>query len=266
MTTRSDTVRSVAPPGARPAAALATVPAAPTGSAGAPAGTAVAAALARVRDTAEEVFAALADVRAATAGRARSVRRGGRGLVSSDLAALRPLLFGRLGAIIAGIGFIAAPGLLADAPWYLEWWQESPSGAPVQLLRDLDPSSSAFYDYTHWDWYTGPATGAEHTICGPYVDYLCTDEYSLTLSVPVTLDGVFLGVAAADVFVRRFQAAVVPALREIPVPAFLVNAQGRVVASNTARWVAGSVYRGTEGFAVRGVPGLPLSLVEGTGR
>ncbi|MCC5575562.1 hypothetical protein IMZ11_07895 [Microtetraspora sp. AC03309] len=223
-------------------------------------------ALTRVRDTAEEIFAALDDIRAATRGRARAVRRGGRRLVSADLAALRPLLFGRLGAVIAGIGFIAAPGLLADAPWYLEWWQENPTGTPVQLLRDLDPSSSAFYDYTHWDWYTGPESGADRTICGPYVDYLCTDEYSLTLSVPVTLDGVFLGVAAADVFVRRFEAAVVPALRDVPVPAFLVNAQGRVVASNTARWIAGSVYRGAEGFAVRAVPGLPLSLVEGTAR
>ncbi|MEV0968577.1 cache domain-containing protein [Microtetraspora glauca] len=227
---------------------------------------AVTCALARVRDTAEEIFAALDDIRAATRGRARAVRRGGRRLVSADLAALRPLLFGRLGAVIAGIGFIAAPGLLADAPWYLEWWQENPTGTPVQLLRDLDPSSSAFYDYTHWDWYAGPESGADRTICGPYVDYLCTDEYSLTLSVPVTLDGVFLGVAAADVFVRRFEAAVVPALRDVPVPAFLVNAQGRVVASNTARWIAGSVYRGAEGFAVRPVPGLPLSLVEGTAR
>ncbi|GAA4189790.1 hypothetical protein [Microbispora amethystogenes] len=186
--------------------------------------------------------------------------------VAGDLAALRPLLWARLRgshlpALIAGIGFIAAPGLLADAPWYLEWWQENPSGGPVQLLRDMDPASSAFYDYTHWDWYTGPSSGAERTICGPYVDYLCTDEYSLTLSVPVAAGGGFAGVAAADVFVRRFEGAVLPALREIPGPAFLVNAEGRVIASNTASWVAGSVYRGAEGFGVRRVGDLPLSLV-----
>lgn len=215
----------------------------------------------RVRDTAEEVFAALREVREATLAQARTVRQGGRDLRRADLAALRPLLTGRLGVLIVGVGFIAAPGLLTDAPWYLEWWQENPSGAPVQLLRDLDPSSSAFYDYTHWEWYTGPQSGVERTICGPYVDYLCTDEYSLTFSVPVTLDGVFIGVAAADVFVRRFGTAVVPVLRELPGQAFLINGQGRVVASNTARYIAGSVYRGTEGFAVRPVADLPLSLV-----
>jgi hypothetical protein len=224
---------------------------------------AVAGVLTRVGDAIEGVFGTLREVRDASA---RCVRRRGRPPVAADLGRLRPLLWDRLNgtgvaALIAGIGFIAAPGLLADAHWYLEWWQENPAGAPVQLLRDLDPSSSAFYDYTHWDWYTGPLSGTESTICGPYVDYLCTDEYSLTLSVPVVLDGAFIGVAAADVFVRRFEGLVLPALREIPAPAFLVNASGRVVASNTARWVAGSVYRGAEGFAVRPVRGLPLSLV-----
>ncbi|WP_143737398.1 cache domain-containing protein [Microbispora sp. GKU 823] len=164
-----------------------------------------AAALARVRETAEGVFEALREVRDAAV--ACVLPAGGtRRPVVADLAALRPLLWARLRggalpahlpALIAGIGFIAAPGLLADAPWYLEWWQENPSGDPVQLLRNMDPASSAFYDYTHWDWYAGPFSGAERTICGPYVDYLCTDEYSLTLSVPVRPGGASAGVAAA---------------------------------------------------------------------
>ncbi|WP_182904732.1 cache domain-containing protein [Microbispora sp. H13382] len=238
-----------------------------------------AAAVARVREAAEGVFEALREVRDAAVACVRPAG-GARRPVAADLAALRPLLWARLRggalpahlpahvtALIAGIGFIAAPGLLADAPWYLEWWQENPSGAPVRLLRNMDPASSAFYDYTHWDWYAGPSSGAERTVCGPYVDYLCTDEYSLTLSVPVVAGGSFAGVAAADVFVRRFEGAVLPALREIPGPAFLVNAEGRVVASNTASWVAGSVYRdgGSAAFSVRPVGDLPLSLVTAAG-
>lgn len=215
-----------------------------------------------VEQTAEQVFAVLREVRDAAAESISAAPK------KADLVALRPLLWDRLGclgALIAGIGFIAAPGLLADAPWYLEWWQENPGGRPVQLLRDLDPASSAFFDYTHWDWYTGPRSGAERTVCGPYVDYLCTDEYSLTLAVPVTVGGAFAGVAAADVFVRRFDAAVLPALRTIAEPAFLVNAEGRVVASTTPRWLAGSVYRGAEGFPTHAIGGLPLTLVIGRG-
>ncbi|MCW2917307.1 MAG: hypothetical protein JWN52_5375 [Actinomycetia bacterium] len=219
------------------------------------------AAIVRVRDTLDGVFRSLKEVRDASARQAHAVRQSGRDLVRADLAMMRPLLFDRLGMLIAGIGFIAAPGLLADAPWYLEWWQVGPSNTPVQLLRDLDPESSAFYDYTHWDWFAGPQAGAEKTICGPYVDYLCTDEYSLTLSVPVTSAGAFIGVAAADVFVRSFENAVVPVLREIPAPAFVINPSGRVVASNTARWTPGAIYRGDAGFAVHPCGDLPLSLV-----
>ncbi|WP_248964889.1 cache domain-containing protein [Sphaerisporangium perillae] len=214
-----------------------------------------------VSDTAEQVFRALRELRVAAAEQVRLVRRAGREPATADLAALRPMLFGHLGALIAGIGFIAAPGLLSDAPWYLEWWQDGPSGAPVQLLRDLNPASSAFYDYTHWDWFAGPHSGAERTVCGPYVDYLCTDEYSLTLSVPVLVEGAFIGVAAADVLVRSFEGAVIPSLRRIPAPALLVNASGRVVASTTSRWLAGSVYRGAAGFTAHPCGDLPLRLV-----
>ncbi|MFJ2029476.1 cache domain-containing protein [Streptosporangium sp. NPDC087985] len=210
---------------------------------------------AAVGDIVENVFAGLHRVRAA------AVHLLGAAPVSADLAALRPVLFPLLGGLISGVGFIAAPGLLSDAPWYLEWWQESASGEPVRLVRDMDPASSAFYDYTHWDWFAGPRSGAEHTLAGPYVDFLCTDEYSLTLSVPVLSGGEFIGVAAADVFVRRFETAVSPVLRGIEGPAFLVNASGRVVASTTARWLAGSIFRGAPGLAARPCRTLPLSLV-----
>ncbi|WP_433255790.1 cache domain-containing protein [Streptosporangium sp. CA-135522] len=216
---------------------------------------AVAAAVGDIVDIVDGVFARLHRVRDA------AVRAVGPAPVSADLAALRPVLFPLLGGLISGIGFIAAPGLLADAPWYLEWWQEGASGEPVQLIRDMNPSSSAFYDYTHWEWFAGPRSGAEHTMAGPYVDFLCTDEYSLTLSVPVLSGGEFLGVAAADVFVRRFETAVSPVLRGIEGPAFLVNASGRVVASTTAKWLAGSIFRGAPGLAARPCRKLPLSLV-----
>jgi hypothetical protein len=215
----------------------------------------------RVRDILDAVFATLGEVRAAAE---LAVRHGTP--ASEDLAELRPLLFRHLTGLIAGIGFIAAPGLLADAPWYLEWWQETPSGVPAQLVRDLDPASSAFYDYTHWDWFAGPMSGVERTVCGPYVDFLCTDEYSLTLAVPVTVSGGFVGVAAADVFVRRFESAVRPVLRDLRGPALVVNAQGRVVASTTARWTAGTLFRGADGYAARPCGDLPLVLVEGPPR
>jgi hypothetical protein len=214
----------------------------------------------RVHATLDAVFGTVAEVRDASARLLRAVRGAGRAPVRADLADLRPLLLPRLGPLVCGLGFIAAPGLLADAAWYLEWWQAGPTG-PSQLLRDLNPESSALYDYTAWDWFTGPEGGDEKTVCGPYVDYLCSDEYVLTLSVPVRVGGEFAGVAAADVFARTFEHEIVPVLREIPAPAFVVNAPGRVMASNTATWPPGAVYRGRPGHTAHPCGDLSLSLI-----
>lgn len=212
----------------------------------------------RVEALADQVFDTLDEVRDATV---RLAAAADGGLRSTDLARLRPLLFERLGPLIVGLGFIALPGLLPDSPWYLEWWQYDPEGAPTQLAAELDPSHPAFYDYTQWDWFTHPQNGLERSICGPYVDYLCTDEYSLTFSVPVLVGGTFIGVAAADVFVRTFETTLLPDLRELPAQTFVTNNAGRVIASNTARWISGSVFRGSPAHTTHPIGATGLSLV-----
>ncbi|MFF8601212.1 cache domain-containing protein [Streptomyces sp. NPDC015232] len=225
----------------------------------------------RVRATLDGVFAAVAatgqETAALLAGAAAEGRRPGR----EDLAALRPRLHERLGGLVSGIGFVAAPGLLADAPAWLEWWQRGPDGTVRPLLRDLDPAHSAYADYTHWDWYELPRETGRRAVAGPYVDYLCSDEYGLTLSAPVHVGGAFVGVAAADVYLRHFEAAVLPALQALPVPARLVNARGRVAASTDPAHLAGSLTRGPDFAAVLDGPtaahhhdGLLLTPCQGT--
>ncbi|MET8249108.1 cache domain-containing protein [Streptomyces sp. NPDC005202] len=225
----------------------------------------------------EAVFDAVAETRADTAALLARVAAEGRRPATVDLAALRPGLHLRLARkeLVSGVGFIAAPGLLADVPAWLEWWQSTAEGDVRPLLLDLDPQQSAYSDYTHWDWFTLPRDTGRRAVAGPYVDYLCSDEYSLTLSAPVEVDGRFAGVAAADVYLRHFEAAVLPLLRKLPGPARLVNARGRVAASADPAHLAGSLTRGPEFAAVleqgrigefdgmRLVPcrGVPLVLV-----
>lgn len=211
---------------------------------------------ARVRDTLDGVFAAVTAVRAETAALLGAVAAGGRRPDSADLAALRPALHGRLGGhtLVSGVGFVAAPGLLADVPAWLEWWQRGPDGAVRPLLLDLDPAHSAYSDYTHWDWYALPRETGRRAVAGPYVDYLCSDEYGLTLSEPVQVEGRFAGVAAADVYLRHFEAAVLPVLQELPVPARLVNARGRVAASTDPAHLAGSLTKGPDVAALLADP------------
>ncbi|MET9954268.1 cache domain-containing protein [Streptomyces sp. NPDC006339] len=243
----------------------------------------------RVRDTLEGVFAAVAATGAETAALLAAVASGGRRPVSADLAALRPGLHGRLAdgagpagaparagrrsgspgdrpaagfpGLVSGVGFVAAPGLLADVPAWLEWWQRGPDGTVRPLLLDLDPEHSPYSDYTHWDWYALPRETGRRAVAGPYVDYLCSDEYGLTLSAPVHVDGVFVGVAAADVYLRHFEAAVLPVLQELPVPARLVNARGRVAASTDPAHLAGSLVKGPDFAAVLAAPpGAPPAV------
>ena len=196
----------------------------------------------------EAVFETVAATRADTAALLTRVTAEGRRPVGADLAALRLGLHQRLGQgeLVSGAGFVAAPGLLADVPAWLEWWQRGADGGVRPLLLDLDPGRSAYSDYTHWEWFALPRDTGRRAVAGPYVDYLCSDEYSLTLSEPVHVRGEFAGVAAADVYLRDFEAAVLPLLRHLPRPAHLVNARGRVAASADPAHLAGSLTKGPD--------------------
>jgi hypothetical protein len=217
-----------------------------------------------VRDTLESVFDAVAATRTDTAALLGSLHSpydgDGHGdgdsdrrqATTADLAALRPGLHARLSrpGVISGVGFIAAPGLLADAPAWLEWWQRGAGGEIRPLLLDLDPEHSAYSDYTHWEWFALARDTGQRTVTGPYVDYLCSEEYSLTLSAPVIVEDRFTGVAAADVYLPDLEAAVMPALQRLPGPACLVNSRGRVAVSTYARHLAGSLFKGPDFAAV----------------
>ncbi|MGW0997775.1 PDC sensor domain-containing protein [Streptomyces sp. NPDC002523] len=202
----------------------------------------------RVGGALEAVFDAVAATRADTTALLARVTAAGRRPTSADLAALRPGLHLRLACqeLVSGVGFVASPGLLADVPAWLEWWQSGADGDVRPLLPDLDPGRSAYSDYTHWDWFALPRDTGRRAVAGPYVDYLCSDEYSLTLSAPVHVEGRFAGVAAADVYLRHFEAAVLPLLRRLPRPAYLVNARGRVAASADPGHLAGSLTKGPD--------------------
>ena len=205
-----------------------------------------------VRSALESVFDAVAATRADTAELLHRVAAEGRRPATVDLAALRPGLHLRLARheLVSGVGFVAAPGLFGDVPAWLEWWQSGSDGDVRPLLLDLDPEQSAYADYTHWDWFALPRDTGRRAVAGPYVDYLCSDEYSLTLSAPVHLEGRFAGVAAADVYLRHFESAVMPMLRRLPGPAHLVNARGRVTASADPAHLAGSLTKGPDFAAV----------------
>ncbi|WP_326946411.1 cache domain-containing protein [Amycolatopsis sp. NBC_01307] len=162
---------------------------------------------------------------------------------ASALHRIRPAVTEALGGLVVGAGFVSAPRVLADSEFGFEWWTGSAGEPPSQLFISLDPGSENFLDYTRQSWFTVPRDSGRRHINGPYVDYLCTDEYTLTFTIPVVSAGAFAGVVGADVYVREFERAVRPRLRSLGRGAALLNAQGRVIVSNSVRQATGSLVR-----------------------
>ena len=166
---------------------------------------------------------------------------------------------------LVGAGFVAAPGALADAPYWLEWLTTDhdvvrPTVEPLEA--QTDPEADDFRDYTALAWFSAPRADGEAHVTGPYVDYLCTDEYTLTFTQPVVVGGAFVGVVGADLFARSMEAAVLPAMARLATPSVLVNASGRVVAACRTAWVTGDLVRDVpDGWQRHACSTLPFAVL-----
>ncbi|MDR6877472.1 cache domain-containing protein [Microbacterium barkeri] len=180
--------------------------------------------------------------------------------VSRDLDAVRaaaPLTVSELDALVQphamtllalpdlavyGAGYVAAIDLLDDARSHLAWWQGSDRS---RLLLAAQSLGKERIDYSEMEWFRVPhATGRPH-VAGPYVDYLCSDEYTVTIAAPVASRGAFAGVAALDLLVDSIERDLTPRLEDVGLPVTLVNGVGRVVVSTDHRSGAGDSVRGS---------------------
>jgi hypothetical protein len=194
--------------------------------------------LKRITAQFEQIFVSLEPLAAAfaeLAGDADKARPEG-------LPKLREIIFEVLNThngLVTGAGAVAAPDTMPGSRYWLEWWWTRTSGEPEALRVNLDPAAPDFYDYTSADWYLTPMRNSARHVAGPYVDYACTNEYALTVAVPVTIHDRFAGVAAADVLVSSLERQLLPALRTLSEPTVLLNSGGRVIASSSPRFASG---------------------------
>ncbi|GAB3596538.1 cache domain-containing protein [Angustibacter peucedani] len=167
---------------------------------------------------------------------------------------------------LVGAGYVAAPGALSDVPYWLEWWttdRDVPAPTVERLQVQTDPRADDFRDYTALAWFAGPRDDGMAHLTGPYVDYLCTDEYTLTFTQPVLVDDRFVGVVGADLHVRGLEASVLPTMERLTTPSTLVSATGRVVTSSGTGWVTGDLVRelpSADGELLR-CTAVPLALL-----
>jgi len=151
-------------------------------------------------------------------------------------AAVDPVAHELLGrGVVLGSGYVAARDALTDHPLYLAWWQ----GESQQLLGQADAPAGDPLDYTRREWFRVPESTGRRHITGPYVDYVCTDEYVVTSTMPVVVEGKMRGVVGADTLVETLEDVLMDTLRSGE--ATLVSANGRVVASADHRLGAGTL-------------------------
>jgi hypothetical protein len=158
---------------------------------------------------------------------------------------------------VVGAGFVARPGWLADRELFLAWWQ----GEEQTLLAERGvPLGHHVFDYTRHEWFQAPlATGDRH-VTGPYVDYVCTDEYVLTATVPVLVGGPMAGVAGADTRLETFEELMREALTGEVV---LINGHDRCVVAADPLLRSGQKVDLSSYAVVQPLPGLPFRVLGG---
>jgi hypothetical protein len=191
-------------------------------------------------------------------------------LTRADLTALDPLAVRALQAdddLVIGAGYVAAPGVVADAKYWLQWWADYDiprTGRPQPLQVELDPAAELFRDYTELPWFTVPAETGERHVTGPYVDYMCTDEYTFTFTIPVRAHGRFAGVVGADIHANDVEKLAYSRLVRLGSPVALLNSACRVVAAADSAYVAGDLVRGLPLAQALSEPGEQVACRDGS--
>lgn len=161
-----------------------------------------------------------------------------------------------------GAGFIVSPTLLVDAGSHLAWWQGRVTKRRL-VLEDRGVEKQSF-DYRERDWYRVPFATKTMHITGPYVDYLCSDEYTLTITALVEVSGQPVGVLGVDLLLEDVEREVAPLLGLRHEIETIVNHDGRVIVSSHPDHAAGDVLRpaALERYDAREcVPGLPMRIL-----
>jgi hypothetical protein len=160
----------------------------------------------------------------------------------AGLAALEPAVLSLAqhhGSLVDGAGVAVAPGLLADAETWLQWWRYR-SDRLEFTPHSLNPTSVNFYDYTDMTWFRGTVESKGPQLTGPYVDFGGTDLKIVTASLPVDSHG-RISVVGVDLSMTELELLFLRSLGRQESDVVLVTDSGKVVASNTGRYAAGRV-------------------------
>ena len=175
-------------------------------------------------------------------------------LVVPELARANPLL--------VGAGAIADDASEGPGGMHFAWWLGPLSTNPVLRATTeptpLDLSARGYVEYVRdfrdREWYRVPVDTRRAHVTGPYVDHLCTCDYIVTVTMPLSSgaseSATGVGVVGADIAVSTLERELLPGFAASSAPLALVGAGGRVVLSTVPEIVPGSRARWQDGAAL----------------
>jgi len=162
----------------------------------------------------------------------------------ADLHALRdPVakLIAESQQLVDGAGIAVGSGILADADSWLQWWRPQRDGRLEFTAHRFNPLSLNYYDYQAMNWFRIPVEAGEASVVGPYVDTGGTDLRIVTVTVPFAVGDGPRSVAAADLSLDCLERVLLRSLGTRDRDVVLLTDSGKIVASNTARHVTGTI-------------------------
>jgi len=161
---------------------------------------------------------------------------------------------------VTGTGIVAEVGVIADHPYWIQWWLKTESGPVEDNHHVMDPEREDFYDYQDMAFIAHPRETRAPCACGPYVDYGGVDDYILTVGSPIVSGGTFYGVSCADIRVADLESWLAPWLASVP-ESYLINAENRVIVSNSLSHGIGDVMTQRDGYREVDFPALGWRLL-----
>lgn len=165
----------------------------------------------------------------------------------------------------AGAGIVSVHPAVTTRSRSLLWWvahRENPRDEPTPLDADLTELGTYQDGLEDIEWYRVPATTGRSHMTGPFVDYMCTDQFAFTFTVPMMIDGEFYGVAGIDMSVRSLEIDIESQMEDLSEATILLANDDLVAISLDPRFATGSKLKPAqlEGYAMTRVPETALFI------
>ncbi|GAB3123288.1 cache domain-containing protein [Glaciibacter psychrotolerans] len=147
--------------------------------------------------------------------------------------------FLRANPVADGCGLIFSRAALGSSNGQLEWWVREEDARFARYSFGVNPNGDRYYDYEQLEWFTKAYETGTQAMAGPYIDYLGVEDYIVTLTTPITVQGIRAGVAGCDIQMTELEANLVPVLRRLEADSAILNSHGSVVLGSSGRFLSG---------------------------